>query len=872
MTNPALHPDTLPIDGFLDEALSLLKKHQNLVVVAAPGAGKTTRLPAFLARALTRKVLVLEPRRMAAIAAAHRVAEEQGWELGREVGYQVRFANMSSKETQLVFLTEALLARKLASDPELAGVECVVLDEFHERSLHVDLALGLLKELQELGRDIKLVVMSATLDSQKISKFLGSTSAETNGAEAPAAPVLDVPGKLYPLEIQYQKNSQLLQITPKFYEQLLSQIREAEKATDKDILVFLPGVGEIERSLGLLEEWAHTRDIFLVPLHGSLPLEAQRKALQKASRRRIVLATNIAESSVTVDGVGCVIDSGLSRSMRFDARTGFSRLELGRISRSSSQQRAGRAARQFPGVCYRLWNKLDEASMPAQDVAEILRSELSESVLFLAAQGVTNFSQFSWYERPHDVALANASASLQGLGALTNTNAMTPLGRRMLSLPLPPRLSKLMLIAAEEKLAALGADIASILLERDFLPKQSAAHFLGDQFENDILLRLHLLSQFRENQAPRNLHRQTLSTIEQSARQILKLIKESAPADVGAIDPARVNRLLLLAFADRLCRRRSAQSERALMVGGRGVKISAESIVVKSEFLLALNGIETQQSSETVVSVAAGLEKSFLMRELQNSLEKVQSLSFDREKGQFYLRTNKVFRDLVIEEGSVSIASAKDVAEHLPGVLAAEWEWVLKENEALQKFISRLSYFVRRRDLIKDKTVAEALETFAGEELFSVEQRTLAFSHAASGEKDFYVVARKNLVPYFEAILDPKVLTHFQEATPAKIQVPSGSWIEVQYVEERDPYIEVRIQEVFGWKEAPKLMNGHQSLTLSLLGPNYRPMQITNNLTSFWQTGYAEVRKELRLRYPKHSWPEDPLTAIAVAKGRSTKF
>jgi ATP-dependent helicase HrpB len=864
MSPPTL--DSLPIDLFLDEAHQLLDRHQNLVVVASPGAGKTTRLPAFLSRHLEGAILVLEPRRMAAIAAASRVAEEQGWELGNEVGYQVRFANKTSAKTRLFFLTEALLSRKLAHDPELAGVECVILDEFHERSLHVDLALGLLRELQELGRPMKLVVMSATLDSVKIAQYLGS-------AEAPA-PVLDVPGKLFPLEIQYQKGSQLLQTSPKFFETLLAQIKEAERNTQKDILVFLPGVGEIDRAQSQLESWASEKKMDVMPLHGSLSLESQRQALKKGPRRRILLSTNIAESSVTVDGVGCVIDSGLSRSMKFDVRTGFSRLEIGRISRSSAQQRAGRAARQFPGVCYRMWNKMDEVSMPPQDIPEILRSELSESLLFLAAQGVRNFEQFSWFEKPGDLLLNSAIANLQNLGGLNPQYEITTLGRKILQWPLPPRLAKLMLVAIEKSSPALGADIAAILQERDFLQKQSTAVYLGDQFESDLLLRLEVLTQFRQGETPRGVHRQTLQTVDQASRQILALTKKSSSGvstESRTVDRELTATLLLSVFADRLCRRRPGSGERALMVGGRGVRLAPDSVVKTSEFFLALNGVETLQNSETFVGLASGLEKTFLFRMLREQIEKNQTLTFDRENGRFYLRENKAYKGLVLEEGSVSIAKASEVKEHLPQVLSSEWAWVLKDNEDFSSWIERFSFLVRRRELLNNKDLQEELALYSGEDLFSLDQKTTAFTMASSGEMDFFSVARKNLVPFFEMLLSPRIVQALSEHVPACVQVPSGSSINIHYRTDRDPYIEVRIQEVFGWKETPKLMNGNQPLTLSLLGPNYRPMQITSNLESFWKTAYAEVRRELRLRYPKHSWPEDPTTAKAVAKGRSSK-
>lgn len=848
----------LPIDDFLEQARTSLKTHQNIVITAAPGAGKTTRLPAFLAKHATGKVLVLEPRRMAAIAAAHRVCEEQNWTLGDQAGYQVRFANKTSASTKLIFLTEALLSKKLVQDPELQGVEYVVLDEFHERSLHVDLALGLLRELQELGSSLKLVVMSATLDSEKISKYLGN------------APILDVPGKLFPLEIKYQKNSQLLQTFPAFYENLVTHIKEAERSTAHDILVFLPGVGEIDRATQHLETWAEEKKIDLIPLHGSLPLEAQRKALQKGPRRKILLSTNIAESSVTVDGVACVIDSGLAKNMKFDLRTGFSRLEMGRISRASAQQRAGRSARQFPGVCYRLWNKMDEGSMPGHDIPEILRAELSESLLFLAAQGITDFSAFSWYEMPAPLPLKKAVENLQNLGALDEGNKITPLGREILPWPLPPRLAKLMLSAIELKIPRLGADVAAILQERDFMLKQSSADYVADRFENDILLRLEILGQFRSGKTPRNTHRLGLQTVDQAAKQIFSYVKTKE--DFSDRDGfAHLKKLLLNSFSDRLCRRRSPGQDKARMLGGRGVRLSPDSVVRQSEFFIALDGVETSQGSETLVSLAAGFEKDFVLKELGPQIHKSKDLSFDRDKRQFYQREGKHYKDLPLEEGSVSIATAKDVSEHLPEVLTQEWEWVLKENEALAFWVERLSYLIRSQEKISSESLRQSLQQLDASLIFSEEQKREAFAMAASGEKDFQTVAHKDLIYFFESLLDADVAHYLKNEVPAKIKVPSGNSLRVHYPADKDPYMEVRIQEVFGWTETPKLLAGAQSLTLHLLGPNYRPMQVTSSLSSFWQNGYPEVRKELRIRYPKHSWPEDPLTAKAEAKGRSTK-
>ncbi len=847
----------LPIDDFLEEALLLLKKQSNLVVTAAPGAGKTTRLPAYLARHSEGKVLVLEPRRMAALAAAARVAEEQNWKLGYEVGYQVRFANQTSGNTKLIFLTEALLSRKLAQDPQLDGVEYVVLDEFHERSIHVDIALGLLRELQELGSPLKLIVMSATLESEKISTYLGDAS------------ILDVPGKLFPLEIKYQKNSQLLQTALPFYENLFSVLKEAEQITKKDILVFLPGAGEIDRTQQHIGIWAEQRGLDIVPLHGALPLEDQRRALLAGSRRRVILSTNIAESSVTVDGVACVIDTGLAKNMKYDLRTGFSRLELNRISKASAQQRAGRAARQFEGLCYRLWNKLDETSMPGHELPEILRMDLSESLLFLAAQGVRDFDSFSWFDKPSAIHIKKATDGLRSMEALNEQNIITSIGKHLLGWPLPPRLAKLMLVAHDMKAAGLGADIAAILQERDFIQKKSSEMHLADRLESDLQLRLEILRQFRTTgKVPPNSQRRALQTVEKGAQQI-RAYGRQQDAKVEKIE-STLQKIILASFRDRLCRRRSPQSDRGLMIGGRGVRLSTESLVRESEFFIALDGVDNSKNAETLVSLAVGVNKSLLFSELDSLIKKKKDLHFDREKGQFYLREGKYLFDLCLEEGGVSIAKATDVADHLPEILTEEWDWVLKQNENLEAWCDRFRYLVASAESLSEK-IKNDLAEFDENVLFSNEQKREAFALAASGEQDLQSVAKKDLIYFFETLLPGPIAEFLRKELPDKIKVPSGNYFKVHYLKDRGPYLEVRIQEVFGWSETPKVLNGMQPLTLHLLGPNYRPMQVTSDLKSFWKNGYPEVRKELKTRYPKHSWPEDPLTALAVAKGRPSK-
>ncbi len=845
----------LPIDEFIPAIQSEIEAGSNLVITAAPGAGKTTRLPPALLKVTTKKIIILEPRRMAAMAAAHRIAEEQNWTLGKEVGYQVRFANQSQPSTRLVFMTEALLARQMIDDPELKDVELVILDEFHERSLHVDLALGLLRELQELGRDIKILVMSATLEAEKISSYLGQ------------CPIIQVPGKLFDMDVRYQKSSQLLQTFPVFFDNLAQTIKDAQLKTAKDILVFLPGVGEIERTKEKILAWSETKNIDLVTLHGSLNIEDQRMVLKKGPRQRVILSTNIAESSVTLDGVNTVIDSGLAKNMKQDYRTGFSRLELGRISLSSAIQRSGRSARQFPGTSIRLWNKMDELSFSKSEVAEIQRVDLTESLLFLAAQGVSDFDKFLWFERPSNIAIQKAQDYLILAGALDKNSKITELGREILYFPLPVRLANLMLVALARDSALLGSDLAAILQERDLLRRDASSHFLGDNTESDLLVRVDLLQQFRkQGRAPKEASFGALQTVDQSAKQIASLAAKmkmskslgSTSASTLSIDE-EIKILLLKAYPDRLCRRRS-QSDRALMVGGRGVKLHKDSLVKTSEFFVALNGVESGggNDSETQVSLACGFNKDFVLTQFKNEIQKIQDVTFLEDKGQFFKREFKSLYGLPLEEASLVPASPQEAAEKLPQILLEKWDLLLKNNEHLASWWKRLEFLKRHEQELDFKVSDLNLENLKLE----------ALSQASLGETKMSALFEKDLTFFFETVFPQDLIRTLNQELPDRLQVPSGSKIAVQYPPDKNPYLEVRIQEVFGWEKTPTVLFKRIPVTLHLLGPNFRPVQVTSSLESFWQNAYTEVRKELRLRYPKHQWPEDPRDGVAEAKGR----
>jgi ATP-dependent helicase HrpB len=799
-------------------------RHPSLVLSAAPGAGKTTRLPPELLKITNKAVWVLEPRRIAAIAAASRIAEENGWELGREVGYQVRFENKSSRETKLLFLTEALLLRKLLRDPDLSEVGCVVLDEFHERSLHVDLALGALRELQELARpDLKIVVMSATLNTEPLARYLGG------------APVVEVPGKIFPLEIRYEAKSQLIRCGPDFTERMHRLVLTALKENlEGDLLCFLPGRGEIARLETALRETAEERGLAVYPLHGQLSLTEQKLALAPAAgRRKIILATNVAESSLTVEGVRIVVDSGLARISQMHLRTGFTSLDLVRISKASATQRAGRAARRGPGVVYRAWMPYDELSMPDFEPAEIARSDLTESLLLLSALGVRNFESFTWFEAPPPRALEQARNFLVAIGAIQIDGALTELGRQLRELPVHPRISQLLFAGKAKGLGRFACELAALLSEASGrIPPGAFAQ------ENDLFLRW---------EAWKRTRHQSITRAADQLRTLLGAEGENGAAHQEEEMPA----LLLEAYGDRLCRRRRANEPQAKMAGGRGVKLHPDSTVRQSEFFLALELSEGRDAAETLVFQAVGIpvdlvEKAILPRALP-----AQRLEWDEVKQRFFMVETKEWQGLSVGKEHRRPADANEVEGQLVPLLVARWDQLLAANEGLAHWFARLRFLAAsggKWPLPSEGQVREALDL------------------AAYGERSLSSVYEKNLVPFFESALSPEHREALARECPSFWTVPTGSKMRIQYSEEQGPYVEVRLQELFGLKEAPKIAG--RPLTLFLLAPNFRPVQVTRDLPSFWQNGYPEVRKEMRARYPKHSWPEDPLTAAPQAKGR----
>jgi ATP-dependent helicase HrpB len=820
----------LPIDEFLDQIVNCVRTQSQVILTASPGAGKTTRLPPHLLQAVTGKVAVLEPRRMATVAASQFVATENNWTIGKEVGYQVRFESRVSSETRLVFMTDAVLLRRLVDDPELRDFDLVVIDEFHERNLHQDVILGVLKELQEMGRDIKILIMSATLDLKQLQEFL------------PESVTIDVPGKVFPLEVRHSSQPMSLQTDFSFIQRVCDAVLNAATSTRGDILVFLPGVGEILRTRDLLIEKKVSREVF--PLHGSLSLNEQKSVLQTHENPRVILATNIAEASVTVNGVNWVIDSGLSRVLTTNLNSGFSRLELTGIAQFNARQRAGRAARQQAGTCVRLWTKHEEASQDQEMAPECQRAELSSTLLLLAHLGISDFKNFAWLSSPPPMLLQKASLFLKSVGALNEQQHLTELGKKLLRFPVTPRWGALLALSEKIGSIELAARTVALLQDRDILIKNEN---VTTHLECDITYRLQTLDDLAVGKKVGGVLQKQADHVLEMAIQLQRLLTEpKTKLDHG------LSRLLLLSQRDRLCRRRG-DSDRGIMVGGRGVRLSRESQVKTSEFFVALDGVDLPGQSETLVSLASGLDKGFVLEVLKDHIDGFEETIFDPEKGQFYLKKTRRFQDLEIDEPQLTKINAADLGDQFVNVLVARWPWLVDNNTALKHWIERWRFYVKDNMELEKQLTAEHI------------RQTLEM--ASFGKTKIDDVVESHLVSFLESVMDKAVVKKFHQDIPARFAAPSGGSHLIDY-SSGAPTVEVRLQEVFGLTKTPKIGQKNTPLVFKLLAPNFRPVQVTSDIEGFWQRAYVDVRKELRGRYPKHSWPDDPLTAIPVAKGR----
>ncbi|MFT5527460.1 MAG: ATP-dependent helicase HrpB [Pirellulaceae bacterium] len=844
---------TLPVDSLLPELIAQLKSSNAVIVEAPPGSGKTTRIaPSLIDAGLCdskRRTLLLQPRRVAAKATAERIAAERHWQLGKEVGYQVRFDRKVSQSTALIVATEGILLRRLATDPTIEDIGTVVLDEFHERSLDADLILGMLRRIQQLVRDdLKLIVMSATLDAVPLESFLN-------------APVLKTTGLIYPVVIKYHPPKPRQKLTEHIAEAI---IRTAE-TSDGDILVFLPGVGEISQTENLLKRQSALRDCTVMPLHGSLPLEQQSQVLFKGERRRIILSTNVAETSLTIEGISTVIDSGQARVLRFKPSIGLDRLQLEPISQSSATQRAGRAGRLQSGACLRLWDEKSHRSRPLHLEPEVRRVDLAAAVLQLYQWGERP-ADFPWFEAPREDSVATAVRLLEQLGAIQN-DQITELGKRMARLPVSPRLAR-MLIEAQTLRSNVDCEsialVAAMLSERDpFLRERSTTNRSGPptyrsaRWNCDVTQRLLALQRFYETGTTQTqfgeIHRGAAATLRKVASQFTEFMKAnhdsvaSSPISDTSIDTI-VPQALLVAFPDRLARRRNPADNKGRLVGGRGVRIGPGSGVLDAELFLCID--VDDRETEAVVRQACGIDPTWLSEELTEAREEQ---FFNPSRQQVEARRRRYWNDLVLSEQTAPISDEQQCREILFTEACKQLSSVMPDDKSnFQDWITRLECL---------RTWAPELDLPRDEQLLTEILRELC-----PNKRSFAELKTGPWLDWLKSRLTPTQLQAVQRECPESIEVPSGSRIKLDYSTGK-PVLAVRIQEIFSWTKTPRIGFGRIPILLHLLAPNFRPQQVTDDLASFWTNTYQVVRKELRRRYPKHSWPEDPLTAQPECKG-----
>lgn len=823
------HFSHLPASQIAEQLNLCISQHEAVVVTAPPGAGKSTLLPLTLLHSLPTdggKILMLEPRRLAAKQIAMRMAILLGEKVGQTVGYRVRFESCTSAQTRIEVLTEGILTRMLIDDATLDGVGIVIFDEFHERSINTDLALALTRRSQEIIRpDLKIVLMSATIDASHICHTLH-------------APLIESEGRMYPVRTEYLTADPSPREMP---EAVASAVRRALQETEGDVLAFLPGQSEIERCMKLLASVAET-GIHVYPLYGNLSPERQNETIAPSApeERKVVLATPIAETSLTIEGVRAVIDSGLCRKLVFDARTQLSALQTVRISLDMATQRMGRAGRVAEGVCYRLWSKASESRMLSQRLPEIEEADLAPLLLDVVAFGEQHVEELPWLTLPPRPERILATERLRNLGAITTENSITPIGKKMAQLPCHPRIARMMLSAPSKEMQALACDIAALIEEKDPLAETESGA--------DLSLRITRLRQAR------SLHQiGRWSRIAQIAREYRRMIHtEQSNTDVS---PEDCGLLIALAYPERVAKSTDGVGHFRL-ADGNNAQVDASDWLSSHEWL-AVASLHAAQGSIGHIFLAAPLNPSSLP---PSNIQKRNNLSWDNKRGMLLAQREKRTGQLLIEAHPLQQVSPEEVSQVICSATAkyglSMFSWT-DEVQALQRRVAQVAAWhpeLSFTDISTDHLLATAADWLP----FFLTQGTRSLTTTAELRRLPLAEILWSLIPYPE-----------QEAinrlAPTHITVPTGSRIRLDYRQGAStPILSVRLQECFGLEDTPCVDDGKRPVLMELLSPGFKPVQLTQDLHSFWQNAYFEVRKELRRRYPKHYWPENPLEAEAV--------
>ena len=818
----------LPVDDLLPDLRTALAEKRTAVVQAPPGAGKTTRVPLALLDApwlAGRKLIMLEPRRLAARAAAQYMAKLLGERVGESVGYRVRMDTRVGPRTRIEVVTEGVLTRLLQSDPALDGYGLVVFDEFHERSLHAELSLALcLEARQALRPDLRLLVMSATLDGEAVARLLGD------------APLLTSEGRSFSVTTHYRSLDAGARLEP----QVAAAVRRVLTEESGSLLVFLPGGGEIRRVAAMLANHL-LQDVDLLPLYGDLSQTTQDVAILPAApgRRKLVLATSIAETSLTIEGIRVVVDAGLARMPRFDPVSGLTRLITQRVSRASADQRRGRAGRLGPGVCYRLWSEGER--LEAQSSPEILQADLAPLALELAQWGVADASRLAWLDPPPPAALAQARELLQELEALDAAGHISAHGRRLLELPLHPRLAHMVAKSAAWNAGWLACLLAALVSERDILPP--------DARQADVALRLQLLADEREHAA--DLDRQRLKRVRAAAADVAR---QAGIAPDRQVLPEPAGRLLALAYPDRIAKHRPGNQSRYLLANGRGAFLSADDPLGKSTWLAVaeLDG----DPRDARIFLAARMDENEVRGLFADQIVIRERVEWDESEGALRAAREQRLGAIVLERHPLQAADPQQVTALLLAAVRRRGLSCLPWTTALRNWQARL-LFLRRPN-------SEAWPDVSDEKLLATLEVWLA--PYLAGRTRLAHLADVPLKDALHALLDHRQQRLLEELAPTHVAVPTGSHIPVDYTAGEIPVLAVRLQELFGLAETPSIAGGRVPLLLHLLSPAHRPVQVTRDLAGFWRTSYQDVRKDMKGRYPKHFWPDDPMSAAPTRR------
>jgi len=869
--------DRLPIYEIEAELLAGVRTHRRLIISAPTGSGKSTQVPQMLFNhglLNDGQVVVLQPRRLATRLLAARVASERKSELGREVGYQIRFENVTSPQTRIRFVTEGVLLRQMVEDPKLSGVSALVFDEFHERHLYGDITLARALDLQEKERpDLQLLVMSATLDAARLEDYLKPCR------------VVESQGRTFSVDMRYSATPGYIDKRPIWEQAAEAFTNFVQSGAEGDVLVFMPGGFEISQTIDAIRHTDESRGFILLPLHGELPPNDQDAAVARYDKRKAVVSTNVAETSLTIDGIRCVIDSGLARIPRYDPYRGINTLLIEKISQASADQRAGRAGRTAPGVCMRLWSREEHGHRPQQELPEIKRLDLSEVVLTLKAAGVEDLRKFRWLEPPDEQALAHAEELLTDLGALTLSShasrithrvpapaqpsevqspitnhqlLITPTGRKMLAFPLHPRYARMLLAAQDYGCVYQACLVAALTQGRDLLlrnvDKATATDredLLGDKAGSDfwILMRAWTYAsrnQYRIDVCRRlGIHAVTARQVGPLFQQFLDIAKreglEVAPREIK--DEA-LHKCILIGFSDRVGRRVDSGTLRCELVHGRRGVLARESVVHNSNLLVAAEIREVEgkdKSLNTILSLATMVEQKWLQELFPDDIAATPRVFYDSTTKRVYAEEQLRFRDLVIGTRRVDPPPADPAAK----LLADE---VLAGRLTLNDWDHAAEQWILRLNLLNQWCPELALPPIGDEDRRHIVEQ---ICHDAFGYKD---IKDKSVKGALKAWLSPTQQELLDKHAPERLNLSNGKSPKVSYEVGNPPHIALRIQELYDVNTTPKIAMGRVPVLVHVLAPNTRPVQITQDLAGFWREHYPRVKQELQRKYPKHEW------------------